>query len=196
MRPALLAVPLAVLLQILSACERAPPTPPQPPAAPQSAGAKAAAVHDTVAARANGFSVGNVMATRVVYVLFDSQCPHCGRLWQEAKPLLGQIKMVWVPVRLMGDLSTRQGAAILAAKDPAAEMDANERSLDAKRGGIVPPRDLPPDALAKVAANTKLMHEFGVASVPFVVYKHPVSGEQLSFEGALTTEDLKKTFGL
>jgi len=194
MKPALLSIPLVLLA--LAACDRTPPAPPPPPVAPQSASNKAAAIYDTVAARAGGFATGNMMATRVVYVLFDTQCPHCGRLWQESKPLLGQLKMVWAPVRLLGDLSTRQGAAILAAKDPVAEMDANERSLDAKRGGIVPPQDLPPDALAKVAANTKLMHEFGVASVPFVVYKHPATGEQLSFEGALTTEDLRKTFGL
>ncbi len=192
MKPALLSIPLVLLA--LAACDRTPPAP--PPAAPQSASEKAAAIYDIVAARANGFSTGNMMATRVVYVLFDTQCPHCGRLWQESKPLLGRLKMVWAPVRLLGDLSTKQGAAILAAKDPVAEMDANERSLDAKRGGIVPPQDVPSDALAKVAANTKLMQELGVASVPFVAYKHPVTGSQLSFEGALTTEDLRKTFGL
>lgn len=194
MKPALLAIPLVLLA--LAACDRTPPAPPQPPAAPQSASEKAAAIYDIVAARANGFATGNMMATRVVYVLFDTQCPHCGRLWRESKPLLGQLKMVWAPVRLLGDVSTKQGAAILAAKDPVAEMDANERSMDAKRGGIVPPQDVPADALAKVAANTKLMRELGVASVPFVAYKHPVTGSQLSFEGALTTEDLKKTFGL
>lgn len=194
MKTTLLAIPLALL--ILAACDRTPPAPPQLPAAPQSATDKAAAIYDTVAARASGFAIGNATAKRVVYVLFDTQCPHCGRLWQESKPLLGQLKMVWAPVRLLGDLSTTQGAAILAAKDPVAEMDANERSMNARQGGIVPPQQLPADALAKVAANTKLMHEFGIASVPFVAYKHPVTGEQLSFEGALTTEDLKKTFGL
>jgi thiol:disulfide interchange protein DsbG len=193
MRNPLVAIPLALVLLALAACDRAPPA--QATAVPQSPIDKAA-VYDTVAARASGFTTGNMMATRVVYVLFDTQCPHCGRLWQESRPLLGQIKMVWAPVRLIGDLSARQGAAILAAKDPVVEMDANERSLDAKRGGIVPPPELPADALARVAANTKLMQELSVGSVPFVVYKHPVTGAQLSFEGALSTEDLKKTFGL
>ena len=196
MKPFLSAIALAFVVLALAGCDRTPPAPSPPPTASPTASEKAAAIYDTVAARAAGFATGNMAARRVVYVLFDTQCPHCGRLWRESKPLLGQIKMVWAPVRLLGDLSATQGAAILAAKDPVAEMEANERSLDAKPGGIVPPPDLPADALARVAANTKLMHELGVASVPFVAYKHPVSGDQLSFEGALTTADLKKTFGL
>jgi thiol:disulfide interchange protein DsbG len=93
-------------------------------------------------------------------------------------------------------VSAKQGATILAAKDPVAEMDAHERSLDAKKGGLVPPADIPAAALAKVAANTKLMKELGAGSVPYVVYKHPTTGQSLSFEGAMTTADLKKTFGL
>lgn len=197
--PLFLALPLSLLLLSLAACDKTPQIPPQAAAAEQKASAPAApaaSAYDRVAARAQGFTTGNMMAARVVYVLFDAQCPHCGRLWQEAKPLLGQIRMVWVPVRLLADVSAKQGAAMLASKDPIAEMEAHERSLDAKKGGLVPPSAIPADVLAKVAANTKLMQELGVASVPYVVYKHPATGQSLSFEGAMTTADLKKTFGL
>jgi thiol:disulfide interchange protein DsbG len=196
MRHAVIAVPLALALLTLAACGKTPPDLTQQPEASQSTSVPAAAVFDTVAARANGFSVGNMMATRVVYVLFDSQCPHCGRLWQEVKPLLGQIRMVWAPVRLIGELSAQQGATLLASKDPIADMEAHERSLEANRGGLVPPAAIPADVAAKVAANTKLMQDLRVSSVPFVVYKNQASGQPLSFEGAMTTEDLRKTFGL
>jgi thiol:disulfide interchange protein DsbG len=184
-------------LLALGACNKTPPASTQAQsAAPAPSAAPGATVYDRVAATAQGFTIGNMMAAKVVYVLFDTQCPHCGRLWQEAKPLHGQIRMVWAPVRLIGEMSAKQGAAILAAKDPVAEMEGHERSLDAKRGGLVPPADLPAEALEKVATNTKLMKELSVGSVPYVVYKHPTTGQSLSFEGALSTEDLKKTFGL
>jgi len=197
MKQAKLALLLTTLVLALAGCDKAPADAPKAaPAAPQSAAAPDQSPYDRVAATAAGFTVGNMMAARVVYVLFDAQCPHCGRLWQESKPLLGQIKMVWVPVRLLAEVSAKQGAAMLASKDPVAEMDAHERSLEARSGGMVPPNDIPADALAKVAANTKLMQSLGVASVPYVVYKHPTTGQSLSFEGAMTTADLKKTFGL
>jgi thiol:disulfide interchange protein DsbG len=199
MKRARSALPLTLslaLLLTLAACDKTPPNLPQAAAAAPATSTPATSPYDRVAAAAQGFSTGNMMAARIVYVLFDAQCPHCGRLWQEAKPLLGQVRFVWAPVRLLADVSARQGAVILASKDPVAEMDAHERSLDAKKGGLVPPADIPADALAKVAANTKLMQELGVASVPYVVYKHPTTGQPLSFEGAMTTADLKKTFGL
>jgi len=198
MKRARLALLLTPLILTIAGCNQAPAAAPKAAASPQSAAAPGPAVsaYDRVAAAGAGFATGNMMAARVVYVLFDTQCPHCGRLWQESKPLLGQIKMVWVPVRLLADMSARQGAAILASKDPVAEMDAHERSMEARSGGMVPSKDLPADALAKVAANTKLMQELGAGSVPFVLYKHPTTGQSLSFEGALTTADLKKTFGL
>ena len=187
---------LALLLLALAACNKSPGTATPASAAPQGPTVQAAAVYETVAGRASGFSIGSMMATRVVYVMFDPQCPHCGRLWQTAKPLLGQVRMVWAPVRFAGDLSARQGAVLLASKDPLAEMDAHERSLDQKRGGLVPPSDVSAEMIAKVAANTKLMQDIGAGSVPLIVYKNPATGQSASFEGSLETADLRKLLGL
>lgn len=190
-----LAVALSMLLA-LAGCGKTPSNATQSQAASQAARVPASAIYDTVAAKATGFTIGNMMATRVVYVMFDPQCPHCGRLWQTVKPLLGQIRMVWTPVRFSGELSGRQGAVLLSAKDPVAEMDAHERSLDAKQSGLVPPSDISSELVAKVTANTSLMQEIGADSVPFMVYKNPVTGQSASFEGAAETADLKKLFGL
>lgn len=190
-----LAIALTMLLA-LAGCGKTPSGTPPSQAASQPARVAAAAIYDTVAAKAAGFAIGNMMATHVVYVMFDPQCPHCGRLWQTSKPLLGQIRMIWAPVRFAGDLSWKQGAVLLAAKDPVAEMDAHERRLEAKQGGLTPPSDIPSDLLAKVTANTNLMQEIGADSVPFIVYKSPVNGQSATFVGALETEELRKMLGL
>jgi thiol:disulfide interchange protein DsbG len=189
------AVVLSILLA-LAGCDKSPSNATPAQTAAPATRVAADAIYDTVAARAVGFTIGSMMATRVVYVMFDPQCPHCARLWRNAKPVLGQIRMVWAPVRFAGDLSWRQGAALLAAKDPLAEMDAHERSLDAKRGGLVPPADISSELLAKVTANTRLMPEIGADSVPFMVYKNPATGQSATFVGALETADLKKLLGL
>ncbi len=115
---------------LLAACGEAPST---------GASAKAAATPVSVAAiaaEAQGFLVGSQMSARTVYVFFDAQCAHCGALWNAAKPLKSQAKFVWIPVGLLNPSSTTQGAALLAAQDPAAAMDEHETSLLAKQGGI------------------------------------------------------------
>lgn len=202
---------LVIGLLALAGCDKAPSNAATKsaaaPAASQGSGSSAGptsgsavpasgSVYDTVAAKASGFTVGNMMATRVVYVMFDPQCSHCGRLWETSKPLVGQVRMIWSPVRFAGETSGRQGAALLGSKDPVTEMDAHKRSLDAKGGGLVPPSDIPAELVAKVAANTNLMREIGAGSVPFIVYKNPSTGQSASFEGAMETADLKKLLGL
>ncbi len=153
-------------------------------------------VYDTVAAKATGFPVGSMMAARVVYVFFDSQCPHCAALWRDAKPLLNQIRMVWIPVRLLADISAQQGAMILSASDPVAAMDKHEQSRDAGGKGLEPSGDIPKDLTGKVRANTDLMVSIGGGAVPYIVYKNPSNGASSVYEGGMDTENLRKLLGL
>jgi thiol:disulfide interchange protein DsbG len=172
-------------------------TPPKPAAGNAAAPSQAAgSVYDRVAAQGTGFTVGNMMAARVVYVFFDAQCPHCATLWKESKPLLGQVRMVWMPVRLLADISARQGAALLTAKDPAAEMDRHEALRDRDGKGMQPPAQLPEDALGQVKGNTELWVSIGGGAVPYMVYKAPGSGAASAYEGATDTEGLKKLLGI
>lgn len=197
--PALLAV------MMLSACndgggnKSAAPAPAPATGAPATPAAPASAASGNIyeaASKGTGFTVGNMMAVRQIYVFFDPQCPHCGHLWEAAKPLANQVKMVWMPVGFIGARSTPQGAALLAASDPAAAMDAHEKSLLAQQGGLIPPPDVPADLAEKVKANTKLWSALGGEAVPFVVFKNPGSGEPGKFAGALDTAGLKKLLGL
>lgn len=148
---------------------------------------------DTIAQQAQGFSVGPAMATRVAYVFFDPQCPHCAALWESARPIRS-VRFVWLPVGLLGPASGKQGAAILAAPDPAAAMEAHERSMAAKQGGITA-MGVPSDKEAAVAANGKLMDRYGFASVPVIVTKG-AGGQAVVREGSLPTAELAALLGV
>jgi thiol:disulfide interchange protein DsbG len=150
---------------------------------------------EKIAADAKGFNVGSTMSTRVVYVFFDAQCPHCAALWEAAKPLKSQARFVWIPVGLLGDRSFAQGAAILAAPDPAAAMEQNEASVQARTGGIsaMGITDAQKEA---VKGNTQLLTAFGFGGVPAIVGKHAVSGAVVTIDGALPTQALAQRLGL
>lgn len=193
-----------VLAALLCGCQDSQPDPAAAAAPAATAAAVAAAdpapakdsAYDKVAAQAHGFSVGTMMASRVVYVFFDAQCPHCGRLWRASQPLLNQLRMVWIPVRFLGDLSGRQGAAMLAAQDPAQAMAQHEDSMFAGKGGIAAPKDLSAELSAQVKANTALLGSIGGGAVPFLVYKNPLTGQSATLEGETDTAGLKKLLAL
>ena len=166
--------------------------------APEAAKGKAAATPvsiEAIQADAKGFVLGSPMSVRTVYVFFDAQCPHCSALWRAAKPLKSQAKFVWIPVALLNKSSEAQGAALLAAKDPAAAMDEHEASMAAQKGGIAAMGDLDAQRAA-VKKNTELMNRFGFASIPSVVAKHAQTGALVTREGSLATPELAALLGL
>ena len=184
---------LAVLLSaaLLAACKDAP----APAAAPAAQKAKTEVSLDAIAAEAQGFSVGPAMSARVAYVFFDAQCPHCSALWMAAKPLKGQARFVWIPVSLLNANSTAQGAALLAAPDPALAMDGHEVSMREKRGGIVAEGKLDAQKEA-MKRNTELFNRYGFNSVPAIVTKNAQTGQVTTREGALPTAALASLLGL
>jgi thiol:disulfide interchange protein DsbG len=189
MRAFLAAAGLAVLL--LAGCKDAPSS---SGAAPAAAAQQPVSL-EAIAAEGTGFSVGPSMSARVVYVFFDAQCPHCAALWAAAKPLRSQARFVWLPVGLLNDASTAQGAALLDAADPVAAMDQHEASMVAKAGGIAGAGASQARREA-VGRNTALMNRFAFASVPSIVGKHAQSGETVVVEGSLPTAALAQKLGL
>lgn len=140
---------------------------------------------------ASGFTVGQQLSTRTVYVFFDMQCPHCGELWESSKPLQTNTKFVWVPVGVLNRASIAQGSTILASKDPVTAMNEHETSLAAHRGGMAADSDAMDKLGGKIKANTQLMTRFKADSVPFIVAKDPVSGELMTTAGAMSTSELR-----
>ena len=150
----------------------------------------------TVAAQAKGFAVGSLMSTNTVYVFFDTQCPHCGHLWEASRGLQGKVKFVWVPVGMINAISSAQAAALLTAVDPGALMGEHEASLLAGKGGISGSSSVPPDIEKAIKSNTQLLNSFGAEAVPFVVAKNLKTGQTVSRDGAMSTPVLAEFLGL
>jgi thiol:disulfide interchange protein DsbG len=189
---AIFAIPLAAALAIfMGGC-----APQDSSGAAQSTTTRPAQPYETVAAQGKGFTVGAMMSAQPVYVLFDPQCPHCGRLWEASLPLHGKVKFVWVPVAIMNPKSASQGAALLGATDPAALMSTHEKSLLGGSGGISASASAPHELAQALKDNTALFNSLGVASVPYLLARHLRTGEVVTHSGALDTPALGKLLGL
>ncbi|OIP16495.1 MAG: thiol:disulfide interchange protein [Comamonadaceae bacterium CG_4_9_14_3_um_filter_60_33] len=202
MKNATLAVMTALVLAV-SACSKtetpAPATSPSTSTAPATTAAPVANVgsrYDMVAADGKGFTVGALMSAQPVYVLFDPQCPHCGRLWQASLPLLDKVKFVWIPISFNPTKSVPQGAALLTAANPVETMTAHEQSLLAGTGGLAASADVPDDIKQAITTNTQLLTRLGVDSVPFLMGKHRKTGEIVTFNGAMETAALANLLGV
>ena len=180
------------LVAALSACSKTEPTAAVPPAAPVVDAQKAYAT----AQAGTGFTVGPLMAADPVLVFFDPQCPHCAELWKASQPLLGKVRMVWMPVAFIRAVSAPQGALLLAAKDPVATMSEHEALLANRQGGLPVPAQVNDELVAKVKANTELLGQIGADSVPFILYRNRQTGAWGSVAGALPTEQLALAIGL
>jgi thiol:disulfide interchange protein DsbG len=173
-------------------------TPNPSTAAPQAAApaAQVGSSYDLVASQGKGFTVGALMSAQPVYVLFDPQCPHCGRLWQASLPLLDKVKFVWIPISFNPAKSLPQGAALLGAVNPVETMTAHEQSLLAGTGGMAASADVPEELKQAINNNTQLLNQLGVDSVPFLLGKHRKTGDIVSFNGAMQTAALANLLGV
>ena len=202
----LLALPLVTALALLAAgCSK----PGEPPAAGTSStsaststGAAPAPVavsgssYDTVANTGKGFTVGSMMSAQPVYVLFEPQCPHCGRLWNASLELHSKVKFVWMPVAFNQGKSLSQAATLLSAADPLATMTEHEKSLLSGNGGITAMDSVSPEMAQAIKTNTDLMTTLGIDSVPYILAKNRRTGEIVSNNGALDTPALAKLLGV
>lgn len=162
----------------------------------KTASTKPAQPYEAVAAQGKGFTVGAMMSTNTVYVMFDPQCPHCGHLWEAALPLQSKIKFVWVPVAFINAKSASQGAALLGAANPAELMATHEKSILAGSGGIAASASPPAELEQAIKKNTELFNSMGAESVPFVLARNLRSGQAVSHTGALSTGELANFLGV
>lgn len=188
-----LALPLVAALGLtLTGCSRQD----TPNTSATQAAVTPAQPYEAVAAQGKGFTVGAMMAANTVYVLFDPQCPHCGRLWEASLPLHGKVKFVWIPVTLMNAKSGPQGATLLAAADPAAVMTEHEKSLLSGGGGISASASMAPELEQALKNNTALFNSLKVESVPYILAKNQQTGSVVTHNGAMDTAALGSFLGL
>jgi thiol:disulfide interchange protein DsbG len=187
--PVVMAITLA-----MAGCSKQEPT--QSPTSESAPAAKPAQPMEAVAAQGKGFTVGALMSTNTVYVMFDPQCPHCGHLWEASVPLQKKVKFVWVPVAFINAKSTPQGAALLSAANPAEAMAEHEKSILAGTGGTAGSASPPAELEQAIKKNTALFNSMAVESVPYILAKNLRTGQLVTNTGAMTTAALADFLGV
>ena len=121
--------------------------------------------------RAPGFVVGDKGPMFTVFL--DPNCIFCHKFWQSAYPLAqaGKLRFKVVPVGFLKPTSLSKAATILQSRDPAQAWEQNEVKFDAatEEGGTVPGKDLAPDIMQKIQANTELLGKSGEVATPTIV---------------------------
>lgn len=103
---------------------------------------------------------------KVVYVIFDPNCPYCHRLWStlRAGVQAGKIQVRWLPVAILKDTSKGLGAAIYSASNPS---EALAKMVN---------RQLQPVSVSdrdnrEMAHNLLLLRDTGYTGVPALMFK-------------------------
>jgi thiol:disulfide interchange protein DsbG len=190
---------IAATCLTLAACSKndSPPSTVSTPAAATGASPVASvAPYDQVASSAKGFTVGALMSAQTVYVLFDPQCPHCGKLWQASLALHNKVKFVWIPIAFKPGTSVSQGAALLTAGNAIDAMTAHEESLLAGKGGMAASADVSSELTNSIKVNTQLLNVLGADSVPFILSKNKSTGQVITHSGAMETAALAEFLGV
>mgnify|MGYP001001702335 CR=1 FL=1 len=118
-----------------------------------------------------GFTTGPGTEPPAAVVFFDAGCPHCLRLWADARRQGGALRIRWIPVVLLAPASARQGAALLRAGDPVAAMDAHARSRAEGGEGIVAESAPDADETRALRENTAMLRAMEVGSVPAILHR-------------------------
>lgn len=135
------------------------------PAAPSAALLKAA---DKASWIAEG------QGKRVVYIIFDPNCPYCHKLYEEMRPQVGQdgLQFRWMPVGILDASSRGKAAAIIGAKDPLAAFHQNEKDFSREVGFGAIAETVPTTAEnARLKTNADILSRAGSPVVPTIMFR-------------------------
>ena len=177
------AVTLAVVLLL------APATPSRAAATPSPA--------DRVLAQAPTAAwIAEGQGRRVVYVLFDPNCPSCALLHRNLQTLIAaeNLQVRWLPVAVVSPTSLGKAAAMLQARDPRAALRQNEARYQEGRDGGGIDEDIPTAATErKLRANKRLLKTLDIPVVPSMLFAG-ADGRAVLIQGALSPFALRKVF--
>jgi len=145
---------------------------------------------------AKGFSIGPKSSDYTVFVMFDPQCLHCARLWEESKGLTGTVKFIWVPVNFFDGNSKAQSALLLSSDSPIEDMDRVMSSVLTRSATSVAQEVVSPNLEAVIKSNTDLINRFHVLAVPYVVARNQTTSDYVARQGGMSREMLKKFLGV
>ncbi|WP_455384814.1 thioredoxin fold domain-containing protein [Acidihalobacter prosperus] len=146
------------------------------------------------AAKASWIAEGQ--GPRVVYVLFDPNCPYCHVVYTESQAHLSNVQFRWLPVGILTRTSLGKAAALLQAKDPVAALRENEDKFvraRGKLGGIAPATHVDAATSAKLQENYQLLLMTGGQKVVPKIFFLGSDGKVHLIEGALNSQDLSDT---
>ncbi|MCI5850236.1 MAG: Tat pathway signal protein [Sutterellaceae bacterium] len=155
---------------------------------------------EDLAAKGTGVSAPGSEGRPVAFIAFDTQCPWCEKLFKAAAPLNDRVKIVWCPVATLNINSEPQGSMILSAEDPWAKMKEHQEHFhdESFRGLPVDQKEvwkIPEKARKAVWENSKIVRRNGTRTIPFGVFK-AANGEYRAIYSGMSTDDLKRVFGL
>mgnify|MGYP000344652842 CR=1 FL=1 len=131
---------------------------------------------------------------RVAYVFTDMACPYCATLWENMQPMVNdpantlQVRHIIVGL-IHPKRSFTQGAAVLAAANPADALARHERQF--KQGGISPLEPVPAAVRSQIHNNTGLMIGLGLGATPTLVFQDS-QGQWRVAPGVLGEEALRE----
>lgn len=157
--------------------------------ASQASGPALGELYNQITTKMHGFTAGSAQSKVGIVVIFDPQCPHCGRLWAQSQRLWKEVQFAWLPVPLMNAESLNQGAMILGAPDPIAFMQEHEASILSNKGGTPLNATLFERGKSKIDVNRQLATLVRVDSVPLIFHKK-ANGEILATKGGMGAEEL------
>lgn len=153
--------------------------------------ARANTAHELLQRAAASHWIAQGQGTRVVYVIFDPNCPYCHIVYVESQAHLKNFQFRWIPVGILFSSSRGKAAALLAAKDPVAALRKNEDDFVAARGklgGIAPLRHISAAVARQLRTNLALLGTTGTLVVPKILYLRR-NGKVRVITGALDPAD-------
>jgi len=123
---------------------------------------------------AHWISIGSDTAP-MIYVFVDTQCNYCHEYWFDlATPYVeeGRLQVRLIPVAIINDKSSSQGAELLFSADPAnawkRHVGGDPTALEGKGDNAI--------AADAVTLNTELFIRWNLKSTPYSVYRGPGGG--------------------
>ncbi|QFT86841.1 Thiol:disulfide interchange protein DsbG precursor (plasmid) [Halomonas sp. THAF12] len=129
------------------------------------------------------FYVEEGSGEQVIYVIFDTQCGYCQRMYQASRSVLDDVTIRWVPVGYLGEQSLRQAAQIADSDTPADTMALFEQG-----GGVTAAPST--EAMDLVSQNSQLAQQAGITATPTTIYED-ANGEAQIRRGALRAAEIR-----
>ncbi|MGH8156654.1 MAG: thiol:disulfide interchange protein DsbG [Rhodanobacter sp.] len=120
---------------------------------------------------------------RVIYAIFDPNCPYCHGLYSALRPAVqaGKVQVRWIPVNLLAPSGAGMITSIYASSDPASAL--GEAFLH-----VLKPTAVTKASDLAMSYNLLLMRDTGHTGVPLLLYQQ--GNDTVVHEGALDAPGL------